>query len=82
MQTIWRLSARSSAAEAFNLQLIAEGVETASAAKTLMEHGCHRAQGFLFSRPIPSRAMEELLSAGSMSMPFFANRDALAEAVI
>ena len=68
-------------AEAFNLQLIAEGVETVSAAKTLMQHGCHRAQGFLFSRPIPSRAMEELLSAGSMSMPFFANRDALAEAV-
>ena len=68
-------------AEAFNLQLIAEGVETASAAKTLMQHGCHRAQGFLFSRPIPSRAMETLLSTGSMSMPFFANRDALAEAV-
>ena len=68
-------------AEAFNLQLIAEGVETVSAAKTLMQHGCHRAQGFLFSRPIPSRAMETLLSTGSMSMPFFANRDALAEAV-
>jgi diguanylate cyclase (GGDEF)-like protein len=68
-------------AEAFNLQLIAEGVETASAAKTLMQHGCHRAQGFLFSRPIPRRAMETLLSTGSMSMPFFANRDALAEAV-
>jgi EAL domain-containing protein (putative c-di-GMP-specific phosphodiesterase class I) len=68
-------------AEAFNLQLIAEGVETASAAKTLMQHGCHRAQGFLFSRPIPSRAMETLLSTGSMSLPFFANRDALAEAV-
>jgi hypothetical protein len=35
----------------------------------------------LFSRPIPSRAMEELLSAGSMSMPLLANRDALAAAV-
>jgi diguanylate cyclase (GGDEF)-like protein len=68
-------------AEAFSLQLVAEGVETVSAAKTLMQHGCHRAQGFLFSRPIPSRAMEKLLSAGTVSMPFLANGDALAEAV-
>jgi EAL domain-containing protein (putative c-di-GMP-specific phosphodiesterase class I) len=52
-------------ADAFNLQLVAEGVETTSAAEILMQHGCHRAQGFLFSRPIPSSAMESLLSAGS-----------------
>jgi diguanylate cyclase len=69
-------------AEAFNLQLIAEGVETVAAAKTLMRHGCRRAQGFLFSRPIPSRAMEALLSAGWVSMPFLANKDALAETAI
>jgi diguanylate cyclase (GGDEF)-like protein len=68
-------------AEAFNLQLIAEGVETASVARTLIQHGCHRAQGFLFSQPIPSRAMETLLSTRSKSTPFFANMDALAEAV-
>jgi diguanylate cyclase len=69
-------------AKAFNLQLIAEGVETASAAKTLMQHGCGRAQGFLFSRPMPSRAMEALLSSGRISMPFLTDKDALAEAVI
>jgi diguanylate cyclase len=69
-------------AEAFNLQLVAEGVETPSAALTLMQHGCHRAQGFLFSRPIPSSATESLLSARWMSMPFLANSDALAEAAI
>jgi diguanylate cyclase len=69
-------------AEAFSLQLVAEGVETPSAALTLMQHGCHRAQGFLFSRPIPSRAMESLLSGGWVSMSFLANRDALAEEVI
>jgi diguanylate cyclase (GGDEF)-like protein len=68
-------------AEAFNLQLVAEGVETPSAAMTLLQHGCQRAQGFLFSRPIPSGGMESLLSAGWMSMPFLANKDALAEAV-
>ena len=69
-------------AEAFNLQLIAEGVESPSAALTLMQNGCHRAQGFLFSRPIPSSAMESLLSSRWISMPFLANKDALAEAAI
>jgi len=69
-------------AEAFNLQLVAEGVETPSAAMTLLQHGCQRAQGFLFSRPIPSAGMESLLSARRMSMPFRVDKDALAEAVI
>jgi len=69
-------------AEAFNLQLVAEGVENPSAALTLLQHGCRRAQGFLFSRPIPSGAMETLLSSRWISMPFLANKDALAEAVI
>jgi diguanylate cyclase len=50
-------------AEAFNLQLVAEGVETPAAALTLMQHGCHRAQGYLSSRPIASSAMESLLSS-------------------
>ena len=39
-------------AEAFGLQLVAEGVETEAAALTLLRHGCHRAQGFLLSRPV------------------------------
>ena len=69
-------------AEAFNLQLVAEGVETPSAALTLMQHGCHRAQGFLFSRPIPSSDMESLLSARWLPMPFLTDSEALADAVI
>jgi diguanylate cyclase (GGDEF)-like protein len=64
-------------AEAFGLQLVAEGVETAAAAQTLIEHGCHRAQGFLFSRPLPGEAMESLLSRGRVPMTCFANDDAL-----
>jgi diguanylate cyclase len=67
-------------AKAFSLQLVAEGVETPSAAITLLQHGCQRAQGFLFSRPIPSSGMESLLSARRMSMPFLADSEALAEA--
>jgi diguanylate cyclase len=69
-------------AEAFDLQLVAEGVETPAAARTLMHHGCHRAQGFLLSRPIPSSAMESLLSARWLPMPFLTDNKALADAVI
>src|ERR1700691_4490403 len=66
-------------AEAFDLQLVAEGVETPAAARTLVHHGCHRAQGFLLSRPIPSTAMESVLTAHYLPMPFLADREALAE---
>jgi diguanylate cyclase len=63
--------------EAFELQVVAEGVETPAAALTLMRHGCHRAQGFLLSRPLPKNATESLLSAASMPMPFLADSGAL-----
>ncbi|PQD99739.1 hypothetical protein CYL16_16555 [Mycobacterium sp. EPG1] len=57
-------------AEAFGLELVAEGVETDAAALTLLRHGCHRAQGFLLSRPIPGEAMETLLSQGRIPVSF------------
>ena len=69
-------------AEAFGLQLVAEGVETSAAALTLMRHGCHRAQGFLLSPPLPSEAMESLLSTRWMPMPYLAGSEALAPGVI
>lgn len=69
-------------AEAFNLQLVAEGVETPAAALTLMQNGCHRAQGYLLSRPIPGNAMESLLSTRWLPMPFLADSEALAHAGI
>ena len=59
-------------AEAFGLQLVAEGVETEAAAMTLLRHGCHRAQGFLLSRPIAGEAMESLLAAGRIPVHFSA----------
>jgi EAL domain-containing protein (putative c-di-GMP-specific phosphodiesterase class I) len=64
-------------AEAFDLQVVAEGVETPAAALTLMRHGCQRAQGYLLSRPLPNNATESLLSAASMPMPFLADSRAL-----
>jgi EAL domain-containing protein (putative c-di-GMP-specific phosphodiesterase class I) len=69
-------------AEAFGLQLVAEGVETPAAALTLMRHGCHRAQGYLLSRPLPGNAMESLLSSRWMPMPFLADSQALTPSTI
>ncbi len=59
-------------ADAFGLELVAEGVETEAAALTLLRHGCYRAQGFLLSRPIPATEMEALLIRGRIPMEFSA----------
>lgn len=40
-------------ADAFGMQTVAEGVETPEQLAFLREHGCHYAQGFLFSKPVP-----------------------------
>ncbi|BBX46108.1 bifunctional diguanylate cyclase/phosphodiesterase [Mycobacterium cookii] len=64
-------------AEAFDLQLIAEGVETPAAALELMRHGCRRAQGYLISRPVTGDVMASLLSSRGLPMPFLANSKAL-----
>ncbi|MBS9533482.1 bifunctional diguanylate cyclase/phosphodiesterase [Mycobacterium sp. M1] len=56
-------------ANAFDLQVVAEGVEDARAAATLLRYGCHHAQGFLLSRPIDADAMEQLLSTGWVPLP-------------
>ncbi|AOS92526.1 putative bifunctional diguanylate cyclase/phosphodiesterase [Mycobacterium intracellulare] len=57
-------------ADAFGLDVIAEGVETVAAAKTLLSLGCHRAQGFLLSRPLDAAAMEKLLAKRVIPMNF------------
>ena len=57
-------------AEAFDLELVAEGVETEAAALTLLRQGCYRAQGFLLSRPVDAAAMEALLAEGRIPLNF------------
>ena len=57
-------------AHAFGLDVVAEGVETVGAARTLLELGCYRAQGFLLSRPLDSAAMESLLARRFVPMDF------------
>jgi diguanylate cyclase (GGDEF)-like protein len=59
-------------AEAFGLQLVAEGVETEAAAETLLRHGCYRAQGFLLSRPLSVGEVEALLTKGRVAVHFSA----------
>lgn len=44
-------------AEAFNLTTVAEGVEDSAAVTTLLDLGCHRAQGFFMSKPLPAHAV-------------------------
>lgn len=41
-------------AEALRLRVVAEGVETMAQASALRRLRCHRAQGFLFSEPVPA----------------------------
>jgi diguanylate cyclase (GGDEF)-like protein len=57
-------------ADSFGLDVVAEGVETPAAALTLLELGCHRAQGFLFSRPVDGPAMRALLANGTVPLDF------------
>lgn len=48
-------------ADAFNLQVVAEGVETQAQLQELIKKGCHMAQGYLLSRPITQDALLSLL---------------------
>lgn len=43
------------------MEVVAEGVETGAQADQLKQLGCERGQGYLFSRPVPSADIEELL---------------------
>lgn len=62
-----------SLADAFRLEVVAEGVETAAAARILLDFDCYRAQGFLLSRPLEAVAMESLLA--QRFVPFDFTRD-------
>ena len=50
-----------SLAQALQIQLVAEGVETQEQAERLLKLGCQQAQGFLFSPPVAVERLEPLL---------------------
>jgi diguanylate cyclase (GGDEF)-like protein/PAS domain S-box-containing protein len=48
-------------AHALNLEVIAEGVETAAQLAWLQTHECDQVQGYLFSRPVPAANIDSML---------------------
>ncbi|HXE36829.1 MAG TPA: EAL domain-containing protein [Azonexus sp.] len=54
--------------QAFDLSIIAEGVETHGELAFLSDHGCHEYQGYLFSKPLPANDFERLLRQGGRLM--------------
>lgn len=52
-------------ATAFELEIVAEGVETEEQLRTVRATGCHVSQGYLHSRPLTAREFEVLLAGSS-----------------
>jgi diguanylate cyclase (GGDEF)-like protein len=49
-------------AHALNIEVVAEGVETSKELSLLHEYKCDYAQGYLFSKPLPVKEFQELLT--------------------
>ena len=54
-------------ARAYDLDLIAEGLEDVDARAVLLELGCSRAQGYLYARPQPADVVLEMLRVGTLT---------------
>ena len=49
--------------QTFNLRVIAEGVETDAQAEFLRSINCDEMQGYLFSKPLPAKEIENMFRA-------------------
>jgi len=57
-----------------NLRTVAEGVETQAQLDFVNERHCDEVQGFLFSRPVPAAAIEQMLLAQKPLLPVLLSR--------
>lgn len=57
-------------ANSLEMNVIAEGVETEAQLKLLQQCHCHAFQGYLFSKPVPLEAFEQLLSKHKLNKKF------------
>jgi diguanylate cyclase (GGDEF)-like protein/PAS domain S-box-containing protein len=51
---------------ALRMHIIAEGIERPEQAALLLQLGCPEGQGYLFSRPLPRAALEDLIRGGRL----------------
>ena len=63
--TEYTVAARYREPSALDLEVIAEGVETAEQLAFLREENCDRVQGFYFSQAVPLAALESYIIRGS-----------------
>ena len=55
--------------ETFDLDLVAEGVETEEQRDHLLRMGCHHAQGYLYARPLPAAETERHFGSRAFAAP-------------
>lgn len=58
-----------SMAEAMNLNVVAEGIETSQQMEFLVDTGCQYSQGYHFSKPLPLEDFEEWVGEVSFALP-------------
>lgn len=63
------ISAAVALAQAFDLDIVAEGVETVEQLQAARELGVHKIQGYFFARPMPPGQMTEWLQTTHAVMP-------------
>ena len=54
-------------AKALKLEVLAEGIETMEQANLLLSQGCSKGQGYMYSKPVPARSIEDLIATDKLT---------------